>query len=108
MPEYLSPGVYVEEIPSSIKPIAGVSTSTAAFLGVVPESITMLDENPNFDSTRDATDEKGANPKFFSWQFPVADNDAIKKANDDLATAIKARDAATADPNKFRDASKEV
>lgn len=33
MPTYLSPGVYVEEIPSGSKPIEGVSTSTAAFVG---------------------------------------------------------------------------
>ena len=33
MPEYLSPGVYVEEISSGSKPIEGVSTSTAGFLG---------------------------------------------------------------------------
>lgn len=33
MPEYLSPGVYVEEIPSSVKPIQGVGTSTGAFVG---------------------------------------------------------------------------
>lgn len=32
---YLSPGVYVEEVPSSVKAIAGVSTSTAGFIGVV-------------------------------------------------------------------------
>jgi len=38
MPQYLSPGVYVEEVPSAIKPIAGVSTSTAAFIGVIPNS----------------------------------------------------------------------
>lgn len=36
MPPYLSPGVYVEEVPSSVKAIAGVSTSTAAFIGVLP------------------------------------------------------------------------
>ena len=34
MPEYLAPGVYVEEVPSAIKPIAGVGTSVAAFIGV--------------------------------------------------------------------------
>jgi len=39
MAQYLSPGVYVEEVPSAIKPIAGVSTSTAGFIGVVPDSI---------------------------------------------------------------------
>lgn len=33
MPEYLSPGVYVEEISLGPKPIEGVSTSTAGFLG---------------------------------------------------------------------------
>lgn len=33
MPEYLSPGVYVEEIERGPKPIEGVSTSTAGFLG---------------------------------------------------------------------------
>ncbi len=34
MPQYLAPGVYVEEVPGT-PPIAGVGTSTAAFLGVV-------------------------------------------------------------------------
>jgi phage tail sheath protein FI len=33
MPEYLSPGVYVEEIEIGAKPIEGVSTSTVGFLG---------------------------------------------------------------------------
>jgi phage tail sheath protein FI len=33
MPTYLHPGVYIEEIPSGAKPIEGVSTSTAAFIG---------------------------------------------------------------------------
>ncbi|HEX3151510.1 MAG TPA: phage tail sheath C-terminal domain-containing protein [Gemmataceae bacterium] len=34
MPEYLYPGVYVEEIDSGNKPIEGVSTSTVGFLGI--------------------------------------------------------------------------
>jgi phage tail sheath protein FI len=37
MAAYLSPGVYVEEVPSSIKAIAGVSTSTPGFIGTVPD-----------------------------------------------------------------------
>jgi uncharacterized protein len=41
MPEYLSPGVYVEEVPSAVKPIAGVSTSTAGFIGVFPDQISI-------------------------------------------------------------------
>jgi phage tail sheath protein FI len=38
MAEYLAPGVYVEEVPSAVKPIAGVGTSTAGFVGVVTSS----------------------------------------------------------------------
>jgi uncharacterized protein len=33
MPEYLSPGVYVEEVDRGPKPIQGVGTSTACFIG---------------------------------------------------------------------------
>jgi phage tail sheath protein FI len=36
MPTYLTPGVYVEEVPSANKPIEGVSTSVAAFVGLTP------------------------------------------------------------------------
>jgi uncharacterized protein len=34
MPELLHPGVYVREVSSGVRPIEGVSTSTAAFIGV--------------------------------------------------------------------------
>src|SRR6476659_10297391 len=34
MPELLHPGVYVFEISSGVRPIEGVSTSTAAFIGI--------------------------------------------------------------------------
>jgi phage tail sheath protein FI len=34
MPQFFHPGVYVLELPSAVKPIEGVSTSTAAFIGV--------------------------------------------------------------------------
>jgi phage tail sheath protein FI len=46
MPEYLHPGVYVEEIPAGPRPIEGVPTDTAAFLGatergpIVPQLVT--------------------------------------------------------------------
>lgn len=45
MPSYLSPGVYVEEVPSAIKAIAGVSTSTAGFIGIVPDKIHLVAED---------------------------------------------------------------
>lgn len=34
-----APGVYVEQVPSGSAPISGVGTSTAGFVGVVPDSI---------------------------------------------------------------------
>ena len=33
---YLSPGVYVEEVPAGSRPIEGVGTAVAAFVGLVP------------------------------------------------------------------------
>jgi phage tail-like protein len=36
MPEYVSPGVFVEEAPAGARPIEGVGTSTAAFVGATP------------------------------------------------------------------------
>ena len=45
MPEYLYPGVYVEEIDTGNKPIEGVSTSTCGFLGIAergPTSATLI------------------------------------------------------------------
>jgi phage tail sheath protein FI len=50
MPEYLYPGVYVEEIDTGNKPIEGVSTSTVGFLGIAergpvkPTLVTSFDE----------------------------------------------------------------
>lgn len=51
MPEYLAPGVYVEEIDTGAKPIEGVSTSTCGMVGVtergpvdVPVLITSVGE----------------------------------------------------------------
>lgn len=38
---YLSPGVYVEEVPPLARPISGISTSTAGFIGVVADDVKM-------------------------------------------------------------------
>jgi phage tail sheath protein FI len=51
MPEYLYPGVYVEEVPTGNKPIEGVSTSTVGFLGIAargPETPTFVTSYPEF------------------------------------------------------------
>ena len=41
MPEYLTPGVYIEEFEIGAKPIEGVSTSTAGFLGMAERGPTI-------------------------------------------------------------------
>lgn len=41
---YLTPGVYVEEVPSGARPIQAVGTSTAGFVGVAPNPSAWLHE----------------------------------------------------------------
>jgi uncharacterized protein len=41
MVEYLSPGVYVEEVDTGPKPVEGVGTATAAFVGFTEKAVTM-------------------------------------------------------------------
>ena len=50
MPEYLSPGVYVEEVPPLARPIAGVGTSTAGFIGIFP--VTNNERSPSLPATK--------------------------------------------------------
>lgn len=52
MPSYLSPGVYVEEVPSAVQAIAGVGTSTAGFIGIVGEAEYVVPRpNPHRNAT---------------------------------------------------------
>ena len=76
MAEYLSPGVYVEELPSTIKPIAGVSTSTAGFVGIVNASIMVPEENPSYDPTG-RSPLLGAKDPFQLVPFPFPEDQFI-------------------------------
>src|SRR6266699_2378987 len=87
MPEYVSPGVYVEEIDLGPKPIEGVSSSTAASVGVTvrgptsgkPDLVTSFaefvrkfggffpDPDPNINQLNGNATEGGR-----WWQFPLA------------------------------------
>ncbi|QFZ18649.1 phage tail sheath family protein [Saccharothrix syringae] len=52
MPEYLSPGTYVEELPADVVPIEGVGTSTAGFAGLTergPTAATLVTSWPEFE-----------------------------------------------------------
>src|SRR4051794_4940539 len=67
MPQYLSPGVYVEEVPSSIKAIAGVSTSTPGFIGIIPNKIHLV-------AKRDPTAADPSTTKFVDFPIPTPVN----------------------------------
>lgn len=47
MPEYLAPGVYIEEVEIGAKPIEGVSTSTVGFVGMTQN---VIDEDKEFNN----------------------------------------------------------
>jgi phage tail sheath protein FI len=64
MPQYLSPGVYVEEVPSSIRAIAGVSTSTPGFIGIVPDKIHLV-------AKREPTPADSAPTKLVDFNVPT-------------------------------------
>ena len=85
MPEYLSPGVYVEEVPSSIKPIVGVSTSTAAFVGIVKDLVQIPEENPDYDPSKPIDDKTNSPYRVWDWPSPQAALDTAKQAFDKLA-----------------------
>jgi len=73
MPQYLSPGVYVEEVASAVKPIAGVGTSTAGFIGMVADAVIMPAQPGRLTQ---ATDSLG-HPLFDSLGKPIFVNDSL-------------------------------
>ena len=48
-----APGVYVNVVPSDVRSITGVSTSTAGFIGEVDDVVIVPQVNPHYDPTQD-------------------------------------------------------
>jgi Bacteriophage tail sheath protein len=67
MPQYLSPGVYVEEVPPLARPIAGVGTSIPGFIGVLPGTIRL----PARPQASDSQPIKDAGFKFVDFAVPA-------------------------------------
>ena len=108
MSEYLSPGVYVEEIEMGAKPIEGVSTSTAGFLGVaekgategVPELVTSFSDFQRKFGTylpethgayrflAYAVDSFFVNGGQRCYVMRVAPSDALAAKNDAVSTGV--------------------
>lgn len=92
MPQYLSPGVYVEEQASAARPIAGVGTSTAGFIGVVADNPDMPDQPGKFDDKKAAVPytvaEAGVPQLITSWEAFKNSFGVIQDKNSPLSQAV--------------------
>ena len=94
MPTYTWPGVYVEEVPSAIKPIAGVGTSTAAFIGVSADITTAWDPKSSTGMPANASGTAYTQAAALtamplnSWTDFVQNFGDIQTANEYLAQAV--------------------
>ncbi|HMQ35312.1 MAG TPA: phage tail sheath subtilisin-like domain-containing protein [Chloroflexaceae bacterium] len=87
MPQYLAPGVYVEEVPAGARPIAGVGTSTAGFIGLVAGGVEMP-LLPGSETERHSLARANEPRLVTSWeQFKAAFGD-IQAGNLVLAHAV--------------------
>ncbi|MBW4508253.1 MAG: phage tail sheath subtilisin-like domain-containing protein [Scytonematopsis contorta HA4267-MV1] len=87
MPTYLSPGVYVEEILSGNAPIAGVGTSTAGFIGVIPFTDKVTEVVKPLDDAVKAAEKKVKEAE----KTAVKDADDAAKAADDAKVTANAK-----------------
>jgi uncharacterized protein len=92
---YYSPGVYVEEVPSAVKPIAGVGTSTAGFIGRVVDGVRMdfrpgrpLDPNNIVAADSYTVAAAGEAQLITNWQEFKNTFGKIQAGNEVLANAV--------------------
>jgi phage tail sheath protein FI len=74
MGQYLSPGVYVDEVAPLSRPIAGVGTSTPGFIGVIPDAIAL----PARPAASDTSAIKGQGYKYVSFALGAVANKAYQ------------------------------
>ena len=93
---YLTPGVYVEEVPSTRQPIAGVGTNTVGFIGLVPDKIYIPKASPKYDPKRaEETADERAKAAVAALKKGI--DARLKAGKDDLAAAEKELAAAVKD-----------
>lgn len=80
MQNILAPGVYVQEVSLGAQPIAGVGTSTAGLIGIVPDSIDIPKPNADYDPTQpsDPTADPPLNPSFVVSPFTPINAGEVK------------------------------
>jgi phage tail sheath protein FI len=109
MPEYLSPGVYIEEFEIGARPIEGVSTSTAGFVGVTEKGLTeglpklvtsfsdykrkfgnyLPESYGNYRFLPYAVDSFFINGGSRCYVMRVAPSDALKAKNESVNTGVR-------------------
>lgn len=82
---YSAPGVYVENVPPSIRPLEGSTTSVAAFAGVVPDAIEMP-EQP--DGTKASVTPAGSIVMLNRWEDFATNFGLFGEGNATLAHAV--------------------
>lgn len=101
MPTYQTPGVYIEEVELGAKPIAGVGTSVAGFVGVTDKGAIYQDKPTLVTSWGDFTSKFGYHtddaphmaPAIFSFFLNGGTTAFIVKSADDTDGAIVGTDA---------------
>jgi uncharacterized protein len=89
MPPYNYPGVYVQEVPSAFRPIVGVGTSTAAFIGIAGvASPSRARSGSGGKAAADPTPPQKLFQVVNSWTEFTQKFGDIKEANQYLAHAV--------------------
>ena len=90
---YQAPGVYVEEVPSTQKPIAGVGTNTVGFIGIVPDEIQYPVRNDDYDPELAKISLKVAKLIAQGAEVPEADREAINAQIEEIRDDIRELEA---------------
>lgn len=85
---YTAPGVYVEEVSSGNKPIQGVGTSTAGFIGAISPTVKMPQKPDGSGAYTVHTDTSKPQPVNSWLEFCQKFGDGIQGGNQYLAHAI--------------------
>ncbi len=101
MANYTAPGVYVEEVPSAVKTIAGVGTSTAGFIGIIDSTALIGSTNTSGEYNGAMPIKPGTEPeerysvkpegipfKITSWESFKRNFGNFHQGNSDLAHSV--------------------
>ena len=99
MPEDLSPGVYINEVSSGTRPIEGVGTAMAAFVGFAPagpaNTPTLITNWSQYVDTFGAVEENGRRDEGYVCHTDVETDALLFEEADDSVCGGEPKGAAT-------------